>query len=146
MPKCQSECPRRNALIASPLPHTPSCPSSPNPCIDSPSPLLPLTAGGAHLRTTVTDHNGQPKEVPDYASVQGILIGVVAAFVLVVTIIGPENIGSHFEKHKTAFEEGGGRDELEDEGVEGGEGGSSENSRPTSVQVVDEKRSSPEPV
>ena len=92
------------------------------------------------------DKDGNPKVVSDYATVQGILIGVVAAFVLVVTIIGPENIGSHFEKHKTAFEEGGGRDELEDEGVEGGEGGSSQNSRPTSVQVVDEKRSSPEPV
>ena len=28
--------------------------------------------------------------VSDYAKVQGILIGVVAAFVLIVTIIGPE--------------------------------------------------------
>lgn len=74
----------------------------------------------------------------DYATVQGILIGVVAAFILVVTIIGPENYGSHFEKHKTAFEEGGGSDELEDEVREVG-------SRPTSLQV-DEKRSTPEPV
>ena len=41
-----------------------------------------------------------------------ILIGVVAAFVLFVTVIGPENYGSHFEKHKTAFEEGGGRDDA----------------------------------
>ena len=105
-----------------------------------------LPAGAANLHTTIIGKDGQPQVVSDYATVQGILIGVVAAFVLVVTIIGPENIGSHFEKHKTAFEEGGGRDELEDEGVEGGEGGSSQNSRPTSVQVVDEKRSSPEPV
>lgn len=93
-------------------------------------PLLPLTAGGAHLRTTVTDHNGQPKEVPDYASVQGILIGVVAAFVVVVTILGPENYGSHFENAKAAFEENS--DEL---------AGTSEgkDSRPTSVQEVEEK-------
>ena len=48
----------------------------------------------------------------DYATVQGILIGVVAAFILVVTILGPESHGSHFEKHKTAFEEGGGRDDA----------------------------------
>ena len=102
--------------------------------------------GAANLRTTGIVKDGLPQILADYATVQGILIGVVAAFVLVITIIGPENYGSHFEKHKTAFEEGGGRDELEDEGVEGGEGGSSENSRPTSVQVVDEKRSSPEPV
>ena len=99
--------------------------------------------GAANLHTTIIGKDGRPQIVSDYATVQGILIGVVAAFVLVITIIGPENYGSHFEKHKTAFEEGGGRDELEDEGVEGG---SSQNSRPTSVQVVDEKRSSPEPV
>ncbi|THH28257.1 hypothetical protein EUX98_g5928 [Antrodiella citrinella] len=68
--------------------------------------------GGDNLRTTL---NG--KDVPDYATVQGILIGVVAAFVLIVTIFGPENHSSHFEKHKTAFEEGGGRDDafIEDE-------------------------------
>ena len=46
-----------------------------------------LPAGGDHLRTTL---NG--KDVPDYAKVQGILIGVVAAFVLVVTIVGPEYV------------------------------------------------------
>ena len=40
--------------------------------------------------------------------VQGILIGVVAAFVVFITIIGPEHHASHFEKSKTAFEEGGG--------------------------------------
>ena len=55
--------------------------------------------------------------MPDYAKVQGILIGVVAAYVVVLTIIGPENHGSHFENAKTAFEEGAGADELEDESV-----------------------------
>ncbi|KAF9014018.1 carboxylic acid transporter protein [Cyathus striatus] len=66
--------------------------------------------GGRHLRTTIIE-DGKVTDVPDYATVQGILIGVVAAFVIFITIIGPENHGSHFEKHKTAFEEGGGRDE-----------------------------------
>jgi SHS family lactate transporter-like MFS transporter len=71
--------------------------------------------GGAHLKTTL---NG--KVVPDYAKVQGILLGVVAAFVLFVTIIGPENHGSHFEKHRAAFDEGGGNDDawIDDDGVE----------------------------
>jgi SHS family lactate transporter-like MFS transporter len=59
------------------------------------------------------------------------LIGTVAAFVLFITIIGPEyvlavwnndfadiqlscrNHAAHFEKAKTAFEEGGGNDDLE---------------------------------
>ncbi|KAF9525588.1 carboxylic acid transporter [Crepidotus variabilis] len=68
--------------------------------------------GGENLRTFVTNNKGEREEVPDYAKVQGILIGCVAAFVVLITIIGPENHGSHFEKHKTAFEEGGGADEV----------------------------------
>lgn len=53
------------------------------------------------------------------------------------------NHGSHFEKHKTAFEEGGGRDEamIEDE-VEGKDVESS--SRAESIRVEDEKRVSDE--
>ncbi|KAF8526756.1 MFS general substrate transporter [Gautieria morchelliformis] len=68
--------------------------------------------GGENLRTTVGG-----KDVPDYAKVQGILIGVVAAFIVIVVILGPENHGSHFEKHRVAFEEGGGQDDayVEDE-------------------------------
>ncbi|KZV66848.1 MFS general substrate transporter [Peniophora sp. CONT] len=71
--------------------------------------------GGENLRTTVTV-KGVTKDVPDYATVQGILIGVVAAFILIVTILGPEAHGSHFEKHKAAFEEGAGRDDAVIEG------------------------------
>jgi hypothetical protein len=44
----------------------------------------PRTAGGDHLKTVL---NG--KVVPDYGKVQGILIGAVAAFVILITIIGP---------------------------------------------------------
>ncbi|KAJ6491979.1 MFS general substrate transporter [Mycena sanguinolenta] len=65
------------------------------------------STGGDHLKTTV-----KGVVVPDYAKVQGILIGVVAAFVLFITIIGPENHGSHFEKHRAAFDEGGGADDA----------------------------------
>ncbi|KAL0581886.1 hypothetical protein V5O48_000115 [Marasmius crinis-equi] len=72
--------------------------------------------GGEHQRTTIIDREtGKPKDAPDYATVQGILIGVVAAYLLVVTILGPENHGSHFEKHKAAFEEGAGNGEVMDE-------------------------------
>ena len=74
--------------------------------------------GGENLHTTVT-LNGVPRQVPDYATVQGILIGVVAAFILVVTILGPEAHGAQFEKHRTAFEVGGGRDDALVEGEEG---------------------------
>ncbi|KAI0074125.1 MFS general substrate transporter [Panus rudis PR-1116 ss-1] len=98
--------------------------------------------GGDNLKTTIP---GKPGLVPDYATVQGILIGVVAAFVIIVTIIGPENHGSHFEKAKTAFEEGAGRDELEEDDLPVGghmaQEGRASISAPTSVQEVNEKRS-----
>ncbi|KAK7451730.1 hypothetical protein VKT23_012409 [Stygiomarasmius scandens] len=68
--------------------------------------------GGENLRTTRVLPDGTVKDIPDYATVQGILIGVVAAYLLIVTILGPENHGSHFEKHKAAFEEGGGEDDA----------------------------------
>ncbi|PFH49486.1 hypothetical protein AMATHDRAFT_63047 [Amanita thiersii Skay4041] len=82
--------------------------------------------GGEHQRTTIIGENGKPMDVPDYATVQGIFIGVVAAYVIIVTILGPENHGSHFEKHKTAIEEGAGRDDaLVDESDENSRTGSS---------------------
>lgn len=85
--------------------------------VSSASAQIEATAGN-HLRTTVIE-NGVSKDVPDYATVQGILIGVVAAFVVIITIIGPENHGSHFEKAKTAFEEGAANEEpIVDESVE----------------------------
>jgi len=62
--------------------------------------------GGEHQRTTINGMN-----VPDYAKVQGIFLGVVAAFVIFMTAIGKENHGFEFEKHKVAYEEGGGLDE-----------------------------------
>ncbi|KAJ7207451.1 MFS general substrate transporter [Mycena pura] len=70
--------------------------------------------GGEHLKTVL---DGQP--VPDYAKVQGIFIGCVAAFVLVTSAIGPENHSSRFEKHRAAFDEGGGLDDayLDEDGV-----------------------------
>lgn len=70
-------------------------------------------AGGNNLRTTIIV-DGKKKDVPDYATVQGIFIGVVAAYLIVITIIGPENHAAHFESAKTAFEEGAGRDEMQE--------------------------------
>ncbi|KAF7308755.1 MFS domain-containing protein [Mycena kentingensis (nom. inval.)] len=63
--------------------------------------------GGKHLTTTL---NGQT--VPDYAKVQGIFLGVIAAFVIFITVIGPENHSSQFEKHRAAFDQGGGSDDA----------------------------------
>ncbi|KAG2123831.1 carboxylic acid transporter protein [Suillus clintonianus] len=74
--------------------------------------------GGDHLKTTIME-NGVLTVVPDYATashlwlrshtvlfilhqVQAIFIGAVAAFVIVIAIIGPENHGSHFENADAA--------------------------------------------
>ncbi|KZT62269.1 MFS general substrate transporter [Calocera cornea HHB12733] len=71
--------------------------------------------GGEHQRTIL---NGQ--DAPDYAKVQGIFLGVVAAFVIFMTLIGAENHSSEFEKHKLGFELGGGQDEAVDESATAG--------------------------
>ncbi|KAJ7189526.1 MFS general substrate transporter, partial [Mycena pura] len=72
------------------------------------------STGGDHLKTML---NGKP--VPDYAKVQGIFIGCIAAFLLFITVIGPENHSSQFEKHRAAFDEGGGLDDayIDEDGV-----------------------------
>jgi SHS family lactate transporter-like MFS transporter len=45
--------------------------------------------GGDHLKTTI-EIDGKPTVVPDYATVQGILLGTIVVFVICITIIGPE--------------------------------------------------------
>lgn len=42
--------------------------------------------------------------MPDYALIQGVFIGCVSAYVIVLALIGPENHGSQFENSKPAFE------------------------------------------
>lgn len=48
-------------------------------------------AAGAQLRTNIVV-DGVVKNVANYATVQGIFIGVVAAYLVVVTIFGPEYV------------------------------------------------------
>jgi len=45
--------------------------------------------GGDHMKTTIIK-NGTATVVPDYARVQGILIGTVAAYIILLAIVGPE--------------------------------------------------------
>jgi SHS family lactate transporter-like MFS transporter len=47
--------------------------------------------GGDHMKTTIIK-NGTATVVPDYARVQGILIGVVAVYIIILTIGGPEYV------------------------------------------------------
>ncbi|EJD45664.1 MFS general substrate transporter [Auricularia subglabra TFB-10046 SS5] len=66
---------------------------------------------GEHVRMTI-----RGAYVPDYGKVEGIFVGIAAAFTLVLTVLGPEQRGRHFENHRLAFEaavvKGGGAPEL----------------------------------
>lgn len=90
--------------------------------------------GGDNFRTHITKPDGTRVEVPDYATVQGILIGCVAAFVVFITILGPENHGAHFEQARTAYEEGAGTED-----VSAAAAGPSEGKQRGSVESVREK-------
>ena len=50
--------------------------------------------------------------MPDYALIQGIFIGCVSVYVIVLALIGPENHGSHFERGKTAFQVGASKEDI----------------------------------
>ena len=70
-----------------------------------------FVVGGEHQRTTIQGPDG-PEDVPNYAFVQGIFIGCVAAYVIVLALIGPENHGSHFERSKMAFQAGASKEDV----------------------------------
>jgi len=64
------------------------------------------STAGDHLKTTV-----KGVVVPDYGKIQGILIGVVAAWIIFWIAVGSEYHGSHFENAKPAFHDGAGHDQ-----------------------------------
>ncbi|KAH8918801.1 MFS general substrate transporter [Atractiella rhizophila] len=72
--------------------------------VSSASSQIEATAGESS-KTTV-----HGKVVPDYAKIQAIFIGVVAAWIIFWCLVGSEYHGSEFEKAKTAAEEGGGEE------------------------------------
>lgn len=49
--------------------------------------------GGDYFKVTIIK-DGKPTKVPDYATVQGMLLGGIASFVIFITIIGPECVSS----------------------------------------------------
>lgn len=52
------------------------------------------------------------KILPDYAKVQGVLIGAVIVWTLIFVSLGPDAHGSHFEAAKTAAQAGAGRQDA----------------------------------
>ena len=80
--------------------------------------------------------------MPDYALIQGIFIGCVSAYVIVLALVGPENHGSHFEKGKTAFQAGASKEDVssipeEHEGVHDIERSSMGSVRPQEKDIIE---------
>ncbi|CEQ39468.1 SPOSA6832_01010, partial [Sporobolomyces salmonicolor] len=73
-----------------------------------------VSSASAQIETTAGSHIKTAEGRPDYGKVSAILIGVVAAWLIGCCLIGREFHGSHFEKGKAAFEQGGGKDEIEE--------------------------------
>lgn len=47
-------------------------------------------------------------DIPDYATIMGILLGAVMAWTLFWVILGPDADGAHFEEAKVAIQDGAG--------------------------------------
>lgn len=62
-----------------------------------------VTEGGKTMRTKLDG-----RDIPDYVTVQGILIGAVMIWLLFFLLLGPEADGAHFDQAPTAMAEGGG--------------------------------------
>lgn len=60
-----------------------------------------VAVGGEHIKLKGTT-------TPDYATIQGIFIGCVSAWILLMTLLGPDADGSHFENAKVAYQSGAG--------------------------------------
>jgi len=73
-----------------------------------------VSSASAQIETTAGANIKTPEGRPNYAKVGAILIGVVAAWIILCCLIGREAHGSHFEKGKAAFEQGAGNDEIEE--------------------------------
>ena len=67
---------------------------------------------GEHFRTTIQGPDG-PENVPNYALIQGIFIGCVAPYIIVLAFIGPESHGRHFERSKAAFQVGASKEDID---------------------------------
>jgi SHS family lactate transporter-like MFS transporter len=80
--------------------------------IASPAAQIQADAAESMLTWGVNLTKGHLK--PDYATVQGLVTGVVIVWLFIFLFIGPEADGSHFDQAKVAFQEGGGTAEPAD--------------------------------
>ncbi|CAD6575134.1 MAG: hypothetical protein CYPHOPRED_005587 [Cyphobasidiales sp. Tagirdzhanova-0007] len=75
------------------------------------------SSSSAQIETTAGEHiakYARGAQRPDYGTISGIIIGIVAFSLIVCCLIGKEYRGTHFEEAKTATQIGGGYDNPED--------------------------------
>lgn len=61
------------------------------------------------IEAVAAEHRKLPgTDIPDYATIQGIFVGVILAFTALCVIFGPEADSSHFEQAKVAIQDGAG--------------------------------------
>lgn len=73
-----------------------------------------MSSASAQIEATAGANIKNANGRPSYGRVGAILIGVVAAWIILCCLVGREYHGAHFEQGKAAFEEGAGRDEIEE--------------------------------
>lgn len=61
------------------------------------------------IEAVAAEHRKLPgTDTPDYATIQGIFVGVILAFITICIVFGPEADASHFELAKVAIQSGAG--------------------------------------
>ncbi|GAA5820011.1 hypothetical protein JCM11251_005447 [Rhodosporidiobolus azoricus] len=73
-----------------------------------------VSSASAQIEATAGSNIRTADDKPNYGLIGTILISVVAGWLIGCCLIGAEQHGSHFEKGKAAFEEGGGNDEIDE--------------------------------
>ncbi|GAA5857105.1 hypothetical protein JCM9279_001785 [Rhodotorula babjevae] len=73
-----------------------------------------VSSASAQIEATAGENLKTAAGRPNYGLIGIILITIVAGGIIICCLVGAEAHGSHFEKGKAAFEEGAGRDEIEE--------------------------------
>jgi len=72
-----------------------------------------VSSASAQIESTAGEKLRTPAGLPDYGKVSIILIAVISGAIIVCALVGKEQHAAQFEKGKSAFEEGGGLDVIE---------------------------------
>lgn len=80
------------------------------------------SSGASQIEADAGSSIKLPNGHPDYATILGILLGAVIAWMMVCVILGPEADGAHFEQAHVAYQQGAGGSAGKDLVMDHGEG------------------------